>query len=117
MLIASYSQTKRHVNIYAGRLTKCFNGKVVGKGCFPDSLKEVEVIPVFKAKGDSNDKSNYRPISCLPPLAKVFEKLVFKQLSSYFENIFSPILSGFRKGYNTQSALHRMFEIWHKHLD
>ena len=70
---------------------------------FPDSLKEAEVIPVFKDKDDSNDKSNYRPISCLPPLAKVFEKLVFKQLSSYFQNIFSPILSGL------QSALLRMF--------
>ena len=90
---------------------------MVGKGCFPDSLKEAEVIPVFKDKDDSNDKSNYRPISCLPPLAKVFEKLVFKQLSPYFENIFSPILSGFRKGYNTQSALLRIFEIWHEHLD
>ena len=90
---------------------------MVGKGCFPDNLKEAEVIPVFKDKGDSNDKSNYRPISCLPPFAKVFEKLVFKQLSSYFESIISPILSGFRKGYKTQSALICMFEIWHKHLD
>ena len=86
------------MNIYAEKLTKCFNDEVVRNGCFPDSLKEAEVIPVFKDKGDSNDKSNYRPISCLPTLAKVFEKLVFKQLSSYFENIFSPILSGFRKG-------------------
>ena len=105
------------MSISPEKLTKCFNDEVFGKGCFPDSLKEAEVIPVFKDKGDSNDKSNYRPISCLPPLAKVFEKLVFKQLSSYFENIFSSILSGFRKGYNTQSALLRMFEIWHKHLD
>ena len=108
---------KRQVNIYAEKLTKCFNEEVVGKACFPDSLKEAEVMPVFKDKGDSNDKSNYRTISCLPPLAKVFEKLVFKQLSSYFENIFSPILSGFRKGCNTQSALLRMLEIWYKHLD
>ena len=75
---------KRHVNTYAEKLTKCFNDEVVGKGCFSDSLKEAEFIPAFKGKGDSNDKSNYRPISCLPPLAKVFEKLVFKQLSSYF---------------------------------
>ena len=105
------------MNIYAEKLTKCFDDEVVGKGCFPDSLKEAEVVPVFKDKGDSNDKSNYRPISCLPPLAKVFEKLIFKQLSSYFENMFSPILSGFRKGYNTQSALLRIFETWHKHLD
>ena len=105
------------MNIYAEKLTKCFNDEVVGKACFPDSLKEAEVMPVFKDTGNSNDKPNYRPISCLPPLAKVFEKLVFKQLSSYFLNIFSPILSSFRKGYNTQRAVLRMFEIWHKHLD
>lgn len=62
-------------------------------------------------------KSNYRPISCLPPLAKVFEKLIFKQLSLHFELIFSPLLSGYRKGHNTQIALLRLFEIWHKFLD
>ena len=42
---------------------------------FPDSLKEAEVIPVFKDKDNFNHKSNYRPISCLPTLAKVFEFL------------------------------------------
>ena len=44
------------MNIYAEKLTKCFNDEVVGKACFPDNLKEAEVIPVFKDKGDSNDK-------------------------------------------------------------
>ena len=76
------------MNIYCEKLTKCFNDEVVGKGCFPDSLKQAEVTPVFKDKGNSNDKLNYRPISCVSPLANVFEKLVSKQLSSYLRIFF-----------------------------
>ena len=52
-------------------------------GVFPDELKLPDVIPLYK-KSDSEDKTNYRPISVLPSLSKVSEKIQ-KHLNSFFE--------------------------------
>ena len=76
------------VHTLAQSLTECINYSLSG-GFFPDELKLADVIPVFK-KGDPMDKKNYRPISILPALSKVFERLMYNQLSDYFE----PILVG-----------------------
>ena len=45
----------------------------IATGCFPDSWKIARVAPIFKS-GQPDDRSNYRPISVLPVLARVFEK-------------------------------------------
>ena len=42
---------------------------------FPDQLKKKDVSPVFK-KGNNNDKTNYRPVSILPSLSKIYESLI-----------------------------------------
>ena len=73
---------------------------------FPDCLKEANVTPIFK-KGDPLDKS-CRPVGILPLLSKVFEKLIYKQLSNYPERFFSSILFDFRKVHNTQYALFKL---------
>ena len=52
-------------------------------GIFPNNLKVAKVIPIYK-KGDIHDFGNYRPISLLPALSKVFERIVFIQLYDYF---------------------------------
>ena len=52
-------------------------------GIFPDKLKIAEVTPVYK-KYDK--KHNYRPISVLPVISKVFETVIFDQLTEYFTN-------------------------------
>ena len=62
-------------------------------------------------------KTNYRPISVLSALSKVLEKFLFKQMSDYFDNIFSEYLSGFRKGYGCHHVLMRMIENWKNALD
>ncbi len=51
-------------------------------GIFPDKLKIAKVLPLFK-KDDENLFTNYRPISLLPTISKVFEKVIFKQLHQY----------------------------------
>ena len=51
-------------------------------GIFPDKLKIAKVIPLFK-KNDASVIDNYRPISLLPSISKLFEKVVFLQLSEY----------------------------------
>ena len=63
---------------------------------FSDQAKITLVTPIFK-KDDRMEKKNYRPISVLSCLSKVLEKIIFQQMGTYFENIFSPYLSGFRK--------------------
>ena len=56
------------------------------------------------------DKTKYRPISILPTLSKVYEKILYHQIYKYFNNIFSKYLCGFRKGHRTQHSLLFMLE-------
>ena len=63
------------------------------------------------------DKTNYRLISVLLCLSKILEKVIFEQMADYFEPVFSPYLSGFRKRYGCQHVLTRMTENWRKSLD
>ena len=83
---------------------------------FPEELKWADITPVFK-KGDHTDRSNYRPISILPTFSKVFEKIIFDQINSFFNDKFSNFLCGFRKGFSTQTALIRLLQRWQKSLD
>ena len=55
---------------------------------FPASFKFANVTLVFKL-GSRNQKDNYRPISIIPIMSKVFEKHICRQLSNYFDNILS----------------------------
>ena len=57
--------------------------QVLNTGIFPDELKIAKVIPLFK-KDDPKLLKNYRPISLLPTISKVVEKIIFTQLSTYF---------------------------------
>ena len=59
----------------------------------------------YTKKGDATGIKNYRPISYLPAVSKVFEKIIALQLNSFFESRFSPLLCGFRKGHSTQHVL------------
>ena len=83
---------------------------------FPDKLKEATLTPVHK-KTSKSEKSNYRPISILPLLSKVFERVLHKQLSTYFDKIFSQHQCGFRKGFNAQTGLIYLEELWKKSID
>ncbi len=50
-------------------------------------------------------QKNYRPISVLPSVSKIFEKVIVHQLSSFFDSKFSPLLPGFRNTYSCQDVL------------
>ena len=66
-------------------------------------------IITYKQK-ESTVKKNYRPISVLPIVSKVFERLIVKQVEEHIEPYLSILLCGFRKGYNTQQAFVRFLE-------
>ena len=74
-------------------------------GVFPEKLKIAKVIPIHK-KGSLNDISNYRPISLLPSISKILEKLIFKQLSTYLNEhkLLYDSQYGFRAGHFTELA-------------
>ena len=73
-------------------------------------------MPVHKKK-DPTDKSNYRPVSILPLLSKVFEKVMYIQLYDYMEKFLNHLLCGFCKAHSTQHALFRLIQSWQKELD
>ena len=96
-------------------LTKCIN-KVFKENKSPDNLKLFDIVPVFK-KLDPTDKSNFRLVSLLPLLSKVFEKIMYDQLYEYAETFLNKLLCGFRKAHSTQHALSRLLQKWQKELD
>ena len=73
---------------------------------YPDSWKHSLVHPIFKS-GDSDLVSNYRPISIVPAIAKVVERLVQRQLSTYLSDnhLLSSSQHGFRPHHSTETAL------------
>ena len=83
---------------------------------FPYELKRADIIPCHK-KDDTTNKINYRPISLLPTVSKVYEKILYAQINAFFEKKISNYLCGFRKGYNTQYSLLNMLIKWQKCLD
>ena len=74
------------------------------------------ITPIFK-KRCKNKTENFRPVSILLVLSKIFEKLMSKQLFTFFENILSKFQCGFRKGYSTQHCLLLMLEKWKLTVD
>ena len=90
--------------------------RCIEKGIFPKNLKNADITPTFK-KGDRLLKSNYRPISILPTLSKIYERILYQQMYIHFDNVFSKYLCGFRKGHSTQHCLLFMMENLKKALD
>ena len=87
-------------------------------GIFPKSWKHPFVIPYFK-NGDTDNVGNYRPISLLPILSKVLEKIVANQLMSYLETneLLSQSQHGFRKNLSTETALLKVNEYIYNNID
>ena len=83
---------------------------------FPITLKKGETSPIYKAK-EQHCKENYRPVSCLTGLSKVFEAMIGKQIQSYFDGLFSDKLWAFRKNYCTQHVLMNATDEWKLALD
>ena len=85
-------------------------------GIFPDELKLAEVVPVYK-KNDKKDKSNYRPISIISNISKIYERCIQTQLNEYFANFLSKFQCGFRQGFSAQHYLLVMIEKLRKIRD
>ena len=96
---------KDAANVLAGPLTEIFN-MTVGQGKIPKEGKKAKVIPVHKS-GPRDDPENHRPISILPVVSKVLERLIHGQLSAYLKrmNFLCENQSGFRRNHSTATAV------------
>ena len=106
---------QKSANICSYALKNTFN-HCLNRTFFPAPLKYATITPIFK-EGDPNSVKNYRPISILPTVSKVFEKIIANQLNPFLEKCFSPLLCGFRKGHSTQHAILRLLHLWQRALD
>ena len=88
-------------------------------GIFPSKLKIAKVLPLYKNKGDCHLFDNYRPISLLPTISKIFEKVVHKQLYDYFadNDLFYKSQYGFRKSHSTELAALELADRISQYLD
>ena len=87
-------------------LAELFN-KCLKESCFPDCWKVSSVVPVFKNVGERSTAKNYRPVSLLSLVSKVFEKLVNNRIVDHLEKcgLFSDFQYGFRSSRSTADLL------------
>ena len=95
-------------NLVFEHLCKLFNFSI-SSGVFPDALKYSKIVPIYK-RGKKDDPGNYRPVSILSYIDKIFEKLVHKRIYTFLENndYFNMSQFGFRKNHSTSMALLKM---------
>jgi hypothetical protein len=99
---------KHTCNQFVPILTKLFN-HCIDIEKFPIEWKSAIVTPLFKNKGDRD----YRGISVLPPIAKIFEKLLAMQITTFLnlnKNTFAG-QHGFRNGHSCETALHELISL------
>ena len=109
-------QLKQVVDIIMEPLMHIWNNEIIDNQKFPTKLKLADITPIFK-RLESILVKNYRPVSILPVVSKIFERIMQNQMKSYIDKYLSPFLCGYRKGYNAQYALTAMIEKWKKSLD
>ena len=87
-------------------LAELFN-KCLKESCFPDCWKVSSVVPVFKNVAEKSTAKNYRPVSLLSVVSKVFEKLVNNRIVDHLEKcgLFSDFQYGFRSSRSTANLL------------
>ena len=106
---------KENADIFADYFCGFFN-ESLKKSTFPSILKNANITPVFK-KGYRGSKENYRPVSILPVISKILEKLLCKEITIFIDPLLSKYQCGFRKGFSAQHCLLAMLEKWKNAVD
>ena len=98
-------------------ITKIINMSIES-GTFPNKWKEAKVIPIHKS-GALNEKENYRPISILNIISKIYERHLHDTLYSYLssQNLLHSEQSGFRRFHSCETALLKLVDTWTKAMD
>ena len=106
---------KNHIEIISPKIKMDFN-HAIDNGTFPQNMKLADVKPVFK-KDNRHLKNNYRPVSILSSMSKIFERLMRTQINTFMEDKLSIFLCGYRKGMGAQNCLLYLITKWKSSLD
>ena len=107
---------KENSDIFGDFIFSNFNC-CINTSSYPSLLKRAYITPVHK-KDSKSEKNNYRPVSILSNISKVYERIMFKQMSEFFESsFFCKYQCGFRKGFSAQHCLVSMLEKWKSATD
>lgn len=92
--------------------------KNMKEGVFPEELKTAKITPIYKG-GARHDCNNYRPISVLNVLSKIFEKVLLNRLKEYLDeiNFLNQEQNGFQNGRNTETAASTIFNYINEQTD
>ena len=103
--------------VIAPSLSAILNASI-NTGIFPEDFKIAIISSIHKA-GSKTNCDNYRPISVLSSVAKIYEKLVTEQLEIYLEtnHILAEQQAGFRKNHSTQTSLLNITNQWLMNMD
>ena len=90
----------------------------INTGIFPEEWKYSKVVPLFK-EGDRKDLNNYPPISIIPVVAEVFERIIYDQVNTFLVDnwLLSNGQSGFRHRHSTTTALLKATNEWTYNID
>ena len=102
----------KKVSCAIGPLLETLFNECLKLGVFPKRLKIAKIVPFFKS-GDRSKPTNYRPISLLPAIGKLFEKLLYKRIYTFLSknNMFSKNQFGFRSNLSTVDAIASLTEV------
>ena len=108
---------KMACDIIAPSITDLINKSII-TGRFPNQLKQAKVYPIFK-NGVKDDPSNYRPISILPTISKIFEKHINNHLMRFLNKykLIHECQSGFRQKHSCNTALIKLIDQWMESID
>ena len=113
------SITKKNINTLTPLYHKIINISLT-TGIIPPELTHAIITPILKnASLDDSILSNYRPLSQLPLLSKILEKVIYKQLISYldYNDLFDNYQSAYRKHHSTVTSIIALTDSLHHSLD
>ena len=99
---------KENADIFSAYICDFLN-ETIKSGKFPAILKNGDITAVFK-KGFKGSKENYRPVSILPIISKIFEKIISTQIANFMDPLLSKYQCGFRRCFSAQNCLLPMLE-------
>jgi len=104
-------------NVISGVITHIINLSLK-QGIFPSDMKKARAVPLYK-KNSRTDVGNYRPVSILTAISKMFERLVYEQVEVYLvkQNLLYEFQSGFRAAHSTETCLTHLCDYIRQNFD
>ena len=99
----------------SGQLSELMN-ESIKQSKYPSRWKMGLLTPLLR-ENDELSKENYRPVTVLPALNNVFEKLLASQLDQFYTELLSDYISAYRRHYSCETSLMRLTEDWKRSLD